>query len=203
MPSSSDEHLFGKKLSLLGPPNEGYTILHPSSSDLKTREKMVRAPRRTKYFYNILLLIALSLILYLFSSQLLSLQGGGGEGDGGGSSGVISSSNSNDKSNVLVGRYRSSSSVSSLSNDFNTNYQKTGQLSSPEASVDGNDVDNIDDSNAIGTSSGDGESQNTKYDNKMMTTSSSRITTTGDPDEETQTSKDWLKMFSVRLFNLE
>lgn len=202
MPPPSDDHLFGKKLSLLGPPNEGYTILHPSSSDLKTREKMVRAPRRTKYFYNILLLIALSLILYLFSSQLLSLQGGGGDGGGSGS-GVISSSNSNDNSNVLVGRYRSSSSVSSLSNDFNTNYQKTGQLSSPEASVDGNDVDNNDDSNAIGTSSGDGESQNTKYDNKMMTTSSSRITTTGGPDEETQTSKDWLKMFSVRFFLLE
>lgn len=180
MPPPSEEHLFGKKLSFIGPSNEGYTILPTAAI------KMVRAPRRTQYFYNILLLIALSLILYLFSSQLLSQQQQPSGGGGDGSSNSVSGNSNN---NVVVGRY--SSSASSLSNDFN--YQKTGQLSSQGAG-EGNglgeennnniNIDDNDDINAI-----------LEGGNTDRVTPSG--TTTGGDGEVTQPSKDWIKLFSV------
>jgi len=175
-------------------PNEqGYVIL-------KSKEKtMLRAPRRTQYFYNILLLIALSLILYLFSSQFLS--SGGGVGSGG--DGTINSVSS--EHNVIVASVSSSNSyisnqrVSSLSVDFNN--QKTGQLSSSsETAV----RDENEDDNAILLDSrevGDGEVQQVIFDRGTSSSSSTVSTTT--TLGETPPTKDWIKMFSVNTQSLK
>lgn len=155
-------NLFGKTLLS----HEGYTSL--GSDNFKKKMNRGGGRRRIQYFYNILLLIGLSLILYLFSSQILS-QNGGDEGGG----------ESRDK--VVVGKLlftsgSSSSGVSSRSNDFSDKYDKTGYGQT----------------NAMGETESGGDSG--AFD---RVTPSGGSTTTNFDDVQHTTTKDWIKVFSV------
>lgn len=204
----TDNQPLGKLLSfglnLKRQPHEEYTLVPTRDTNLRTKETM-RAPRRTQYFYNILLLIGLSLILYLFSGQLLSQGRGssGGDGSDSATSGV-SSSSSNLNANHVVSAYGSFSNapavISSRLKDISKQYQKTGQLSSVETNniPVSNENDNaIETFTQRGSSSGGSNGKLQRVNLDKVTSAS--LTSTNNV-EDAPTPKDWIRLFSVSQY---